>query len=200
MLRGLFGNGLKTLLCSIVVGFSLAQPVRAKGQAIDIEASTITVRVSKSGLFSAFADNHVIQAQLAQGTVDDSEVPRVELLVDARGMRVLDPALSSKDRAAIQARMLGPEVLDADRFEHIRFRSTMVEHAGRDHWLVRGNLELHGQVREIVFQVTRESGRYSGSTVLRQTDFGIKPISFAGGTVKVSNEITVEFSIVTADR
>jgi hypothetical protein len=33
---------------------------------------------------------------------------------------------------------------------------------------------------------------------LRQSDFGILPISIAGGTVKVKDEVTIEFDIVTA--
>jgi hypothetical protein len=48
--------------------------------------------------------------------------------------------------------------------------------------------------------VARENGRYTGRATLRQTDFAIAPISIAGGTVKVKNEISIEFDIVTADR
>jgi len=31
---------------------------------------------------------------------------------------------------------------------------------------------------------------------LKQTDFGIKPVTIAGGTVKVKDELTIEFDIV----
>jgi len=37
--------------------------------------------------------------------------------------------------------------------------------------------------------------RYRGSATLKQTDFGITPVTVAGGTVKVKNEVKVEFDI-----
>ena len=113
---------------------------------------------------------------------------------------VLDPGLSPKDREDVQARMLSPEVLDGDRFGQIRFHSTVVQGLEPDHWLVRGDLDLHGQIHEVAVKVTRANGRYKGSIPLRQTEFRITPISIAGGTVKVKDEITIEFDIVTADQ
>jgi hypothetical protein len=172
----------------------------AEQRSIDAERSTITVRVFKSGLFRAFADNHVIQAPLLEGSVDDSATSNVGLVVDAHRMRVLDPGLSPKDREDVQARMLGPEVLDADRFRQIRFHSTAVQRLEAERWLVRGDLDLHGQIRQVAVKVAREKGRFKGSTTLRQTEFGITPISIAGGTVKVKDEITIEFDITVVDR
>jgi hypothetical protein len=171
----------------------------ASGFPIDGQHSTITVRVFKSGLFRAFADNHVVQAPVAEGAVDDSATPHVELVVDATRMRVLDPNLSPKDRDDVQARLLGPDVLDTSRFPQIRFRSVAVNPLERDQWLVRGDLELHGQIHQVSIRVVRKNGHYKGSTPLRQTEFGITPISIAGGTVKVKDEVTIEFDIVTTE-
>jgi polyisoprenoid-binding protein YceI len=97
----------------------------------------------------------------------------------------------------VQARMLGPQVLDASRFTRIRFESTAVEQPGTDSWVVRGNLDLHGQIRSVTVIVSRERGHYKGQTTLLQTDFGITPISIAGGTVKVKDRIAIEFDLVT---
>jgi len=44
--------------------------------------------------------------------------------------------------------------------------------------------------------VTERNGHYLGTTALKQKDFGITPISLAGGTVKVKNELRLEFDIV----
>jgi hypothetical protein len=33
---------------------------------------------------------------------------------------------------------------------------------------------------------------------VRQSDFGMTPIRIAGGTVKVKDDVTIEFDIVTA--
>jgi polyisoprenoid-binding protein YceI len=178
------------------VTLPLNAPAWAEQRALDTQQSTITVHVFKSGLFRALADDHLIKAALVDGSLDDSATPRVELVVAANQMRVLDPGLSPKDRSDVQARMLGPEVLDATRFAHIRFRSTAVQLVESDHWLVRGDLDLHGQTHQVAVKVIRQSGHYKGSTTLRQTEFGITPITIAGGTVKVKDEIAIDFDVV----
>ena len=105
--------------------------------------STITVRVYKSGFLSAFAHNHEIRAPIQSGEIAESEKPSVELRVDARKLRVLDPEASDDTRAQVQKTMQGPQVLDIDRFPEIRFQSTGVELKSPDHWIVHGNLGLH---------------------------------------------------------
>jgi polyisoprenoid-binding protein YceI len=191
---------LRAIISSLSCVLAFAAPVAAQRRAVDAERSTITVRVFKSGLFAAFADNHVIHAPLTEGSVEESSTPHVELVIDAAQMRVWDPGLSSKQREDVRTRMLGPQVLDASRFTLIRFHSTEVESAGLDRWLVRGNLELHGHSQPLAVVVSRERRRYKGSLTLRQTEFGITPISIAGGVVKVKDEITIEFDIVTVDQ
>jgi hypothetical protein len=156
----------------------------------------VTVRVFKSGLFRAFADDHVIEAPLAEGSLDASMLA-VHIAINVRTMRVLDPSLSSKDRLEVQTRMLGPDVLDGVRFPQIRFRSATVQAGAAGRWSVRGELEVHGQARPVTINVVREQDHYKGSTTLKQSDFGITPISIAGGTVKVKDDIKIDFDIVT---
>ncbi len=187
-----------TALAAMALAFSLGPPTSAQRRGVDVHRSRITIHVFKSGLFRAFADDHLIQATLAEGSVDDSAAPHVEVVVDAHRLRVLDPGLSQKDREQVQARMLGPEVLDVSRFTQIRFHSTAVQRFEPDRWRVRGDLELHGRTHEVALDVTRANGRYTGRTTLRQTDFAITPISIAGGTVKVKDDISIEFDIVAA--
>jgi len=55
---------------------------------------------------------------------------------------------------------------------------------------------LHDRDRQIAVEVTLKDERYRGSATLKQTDFGITPVTVAGGTVKVKNEVKVEFDIV----
>jgi hypothetical protein len=179
---------------------AVALPGAAQPRAIDPKRSTVTVRVFKSGLFRAFADDHVIQAPLADGSLDDSATPNVRIAIDARDMRVLDPGLSPKDRRDVQTRMLGPEVLDADRFPHIRFRSLAIQQGDADRWSIQGELEVHGQTRQVRVTAVQEQGHYKGSTSLKQSEFGIAPISIAGGTVKVKDEMKIDFDIVATGR
>ena len=129
------------------------------------------------------------------GEVKDSDVPSVELRVDSTKLHVLDPEASDGTRATIQATMRGAEVLDVGHFPEIHFRSTDVQPDGTDHWMVHGNLDLHGQTHPVSFEVALNDGSYQGSAVLKQTAFGITPVKVAGGTVKVKDEVKVAFTI-----
>ena len=183
----------------VVVTLTLwfANPAAAGRQEVDTDRSTITVRVSKAGLFRAFADNHEIQAPIKSGFVEDAVNGRVQVMVDSQRMRVLDPGLSPHDRAEVQARMLGPDVLDATHFVEIRFESTAVEQAAAGGRTVHGALTLHGHTRPVTVKVVRDQDHYRGSASLKQTAFGITPITVAGGAVKVKDEVSIEFDIVT---
>jgi polyisoprenoid-binding protein YceI len=171
------------------------QPAHAATQDIDAEHSTLTIRVYKTGFFSAFAHDHEINAPIRQGGFDEDQ-QAVDLNVDARTLRVVDPGVSASERAQIQATMLGPKVLDSDQFQEIKFRSTGVEPAGEGKWTVNGELTLHGQTHPVKVEVQGEKGHYRGSAMLKQKEFGITPVSIAGGSVKVKDEIRVEFDIV----
>jgi polyisoprenoid-binding protein YceI len=182
-----------TLVVSALVGHF--QPAQAATQDIDVEHSTLTIRVYKTGLFSAFAHDHEINAPIRQGGFDEDK-QTVDLNVDARTLRVVDPGVSASDRMQIQATMLGPKVLDSDQFQEIKFHSTSVERAGEGKWTLNGELTLHGQTHPVKVEVQGEKGHYRGSAVLKQKNFGITPVSIAGGSVKVKDEIRVEFDIV----
>jgi polyisoprenoid-binding protein YceI len=147
-------------------------------------------------MFSAFADNHVVHAKLAEGTLSATPPLSVSIAVQARDLAVSDPNLAADKRREVQARMLGPEVLDVERYPRITFASTAIEPNGPDRWRVTGQLAIHGQTRSITFDAALSGGSYRGSVRIKQRDFGITPISIAGGAVKVKDELLVEFAIV----
>lgn len=180
---------------------SLAGPTSALAQRrIDPERSTLDVFVYKSGLFSVLADNHVIRAPIDEGRVSDEGSLSVELTVKSAGLIVMDPKLSADKRADVAERMHGPEVLDTRQHPTIRFVSRRITAEGPDQWRVDGELALHGVSRPVSGLVTSRDGHYRGSMTIRQRDFGIKPISIAGGAVKVKDEVRIEFDIVTTSR
>jgi polyisoprenoid-binding protein YceI len=170
---------------------------RAEPRQIDTEKSVLTVRVFKSGMLSAFGHDHEISAPIASGTVDTA-AHRVEFRAHAASLRVRDPKTSEKDRTEVQKNMLGPEVLDAERHTEISFRSTSAEPAGEGGWQVRGDLTLHGATKPVVVEVRESGGHFTGTARLRQSDFGIEPIKVAGGTVRVKDEVRIEFDIQLA--
>jgi len=176
------------------VVFALALPLLAQDRQIDTERSTITIHVGKAGLLSAAGHEHWINAPISSGSVNES-TPRVEFMVETAKMRVKpDPKVDEKTQAQIQKDM-ETMTLDIEHYREIKFQSTSVAKVGADTWRVTGTLSLHGVSKPVSFGVTRDAGAYTGKTVLKQTDFGIKPISVAGGTIKVKNEIDVEFRV-----
>ena len=167
-----------------------------EAQPIDVEHSTLTVHVFKAGVFSAFADNHVIRAPIAAGHLSDVGALVVDVIVHVADMTVIDPTLPADKRAEVQARMQGPEVLDGSRYPDIRFASTRIDLGGADQWRVTGDLTLHGVTRPLTFAMTRRGRHFRGTASIRQRDFGIRPISIARGTVKVKDELRIDFDIV----
>ena len=172
--------------------------LRAEDRPIDVERSTLTVFAYKSGLFSAFADNHTIRAPIAGGSISEELPYHIQLSVRSADLKVLDPDLGDSRRAEVQTRMVGPEVLDASKYRDITFASTRIDTAGPDRWTVTGNLTIHGQTHVITFSAARKDRTYRGDVLVKQRDFGIEPIKVAGGTVKVKDELKVQFEIVAA--
>ena len=158
------------------------------------QQSTITVHVFKSGLFSGFAHNHVVVAPVSHAAIDAAHLT-AEITVVTREMKVTDPDVSAKDRAEIQSTMLGPRVLDQEKYPEIRFKSSGIKQAGPQHYQVAGTLELHGAKQEITFEVTGGPEHFHGATKLKQSDFGIKPISLGGGSIKVKDQLELEFDV-----
>jgi polyisoprenoid-binding protein YceI len=187
---------MKSSLLAAVLAFALAAGAAPQSPApIDAERSTLTVHVFKAGLFSAFAHDHQIRAPIGSGWVDEAGSGAVELRVDARRMQVLDPSLPADKRAEVQETMHSAKVLESERYPDIIFVSRVVEPAGENAYRVLGDLTLHGVTRAVTVNVIRQQGRYTGSATLKQTDFGIKPVSLAGGTIKVKDIVRIEFDI-----
>jgi polyisoprenoid-binding protein YceI len=189
----------KRSLLWFILALCLVAPALGQEHSIDSAKSKLMVRAFKTGLFSGFADNHEIEAPIAEGSVDEA-AGHVRFAVDARRMKVLDPEMNPSRRQEVQERMLGPEVLDSARFPRIAFESTSIERSGKGIFIVRGQLSLHGVTRPVAVNVRSEDGRYKGTCTLKQRDYGIAPISIAGGTVKVKDDIQIEFDIQTGPR
>jgi polyisoprenoid-binding protein YceI len=181
--------------CSWLTFATAASPVV---KPVDSAHSSLHVHVYKSGLFSALGHDHDIEAPVESGSISDAEPLSVDIHIDARKMRVLDPDTSPDTRAGIQKTMLGTQVLDTEQFPEIRFHSTEVHASGTDHWMVTGNLELHGKTHPVTVDVSLKDGIYSGSASFKQTEFGITPVKVAGGTVKVKDEVKIDFEIAPA--
>jgi polyisoprenoid-binding protein YceI len=169
----------------------------AQQRAIDTGRSVMTVRVYKAGLLSALGHDHEIAAAIAGGSVD-ATTRQVEVHAHVAALQVRDPKISDKDSAEIQSTMLGPEVLDSGRFPEIVFRSTAAAPAGPGSWRVQGNLTLHGETHLVDVEVRETGGHYVGTARFKQSEFDIKPVKVAGGSIRVKDEVRIEFDIQLA--
>jgi polyisoprenoid-binding protein YceI len=166
----------------------------------------LTVPVFAGGLLSAFGQNPTIaardvagEARFVPATLGHSFV-RVTVRPDC--FQVADD-VSEKDKREIE-NTVNQEVLEVARYPEIIFASLDASAArtGDDRYAVEltGNLTLHGVTRAhtMLCQValTGDLLRASGEFPLRQTDYGIKLVSVAGGTLKVKDELKCSFDIV----
>ncbi len=170
--------------------------------------SSFWVFVPKAGLLSGFAHDHQIGIKSFSGkiVVPESGAANgsLQLDVDATSLVVLDTKPSEDDKKKIHNSMHG-EVLESAKYPKVTFKSASVsdlKQTGGENYsfTLNGDLTLHGVTKRIAMPVSltinAKQLRAEGKYTLRQTDFGIKPYSAAGGTVKVKNEITVNFNIV----
>ena len=194
MLTRRFYVSLISGICSLLAALALAAVQTPSGAPQAEHRSTITIKVSKSGIFSGFAHNHVVVAPIAKAEIN-AEKLTAEIMVFTKDMKVTDPEVSEKDRAEIQNTMLGPKVLDSEKYPEIHFKSSLIEQTSPKHYRVAGMLELHGTKHEVILEVAGGPEHYHGTGQLKQTDFGIKPISLGGGSIKVKDELELEFDV-----
>ena len=165
---------------------------------IDTVRSTITIHVGKAGLLSAAGHEHWINAPISSGIIREAGAPRVEFTVDTAKMTVkADPKVDAKTQAEVQKDM-EEMTLETKKFPAIAFHSSRIEKSAEGQWKVTGDLSLHGVTKPVTLVVKRNGGPYSAHTVIKQTDFGIQPVSVAGGMIKVKNEVELDFQIFPA--
>jgi polyisoprenoid-binding protein YceI len=188
----------------LMIGMFIANVVYADGPCVVPGRSHFRIHVGTAGLFGAFAHNHLIEAKKIEGcaTIDSKDLTHssIKLSFPTADIRVIDPKESAKDRAEVQKTMES-DVLRVSEYPRITFESTAIEHSGTTEQLrVRGKLTIRGQTQSLLVPLTLtrlDDGTYraAGKYRLKQTSFGIKPVSLAGGTVKVKDEVQTDFEI-----
>ena len=195
---------MKKLLILALTIFCIAETAAAEGPCIIPGRGRFLIHVGTAGLFGTFAHNHVVQAEKISGcaTIDsnNSTHSAIKLEFPTAGLRVIDPKASEKDRAEIQNTM-ETQVLRISEFPVVTFESTAIDSAeARERFRVHGNLIIRGVSQSALIPVTLThlpDGTYraTGQYKFNQTSFGIKPIQLAAGTVKVKDELQVEFEL-----
>jgi polyisoprenoid-binding protein YceI len=173
---------------------------------IDATASRLTVQAFATGLLSSFGHNPKIGIRDYEGEIqlvrDTFEKALVRVTVRTNTMDVLDE-MKSDDRKKLEQVMYG-EVLAVERFPTAVYESKeiKVQKLSEDLLVARvaGELSFHGVTQSHSFdaRVSRMGAmlRISGEFPLRQSDYGIKPVSFAGGALRLKDEVKFNFELV----
>jgi polyisoprenoid-binding protein YceI len=198
---------MRTLALVILVAASAAAPPPARLEASPADAG-LRIHVHKRGLFSAFAHDHDFEVTRWQAFVDrpaaDPARAALTLTAAADSLRDREHGLSDGDRAKVEAQAAGPGVLDAAASPEIVYRVEDLAFPGEAEGAplrgaVHGQLTLRGRTRPVdaTYEAQRQGDgwRVKGTARFRQSDFGIKPFSGAGGTVGVKDEVDVTFAL-----
>jgi polyisoprenoid-binding protein YceI len=201
------------LATALTVVLSGGHPLGAAASrtfAVDPEQSHALIAVGKSGAFSFAGHTHEVEAPLTSGLVhldiDDPSRSDVRLEFNAAAMRVTGKGESASDVPKVTATMLSDAVLDVNRYPAITFESTSVTGKGSAAAFdlsVAGKLSIHGKTQTVTAPVSvKVAGNQltaSGRFLIKQTDFGITPVS-VGGVVKVKDELNITFTIAARER
>ncbi len=171
----------------------------------DKAASRFTVQAFATGMLSVLGHNPTIaildfegDVQFVPGTYEKAVV---RVSVNTTVLDVVDEM--KKDDLQKLERLMHQEVLESDRFPSALYQSKQIDvqktDAGQLFVEVGGELTLHGVTKNHSFTAqVRDFGtmlRISGKFSLRQSDYNIKPVSIAGGTLRLKDELNFNMEI-----
>ena len=173
---------------------------------VNTSRSRFQVQAFATGILSSFGHSPKIAIRDFQGEVHfvpgKPEASSVRMVAKMDSLRVTDD-VSEKDRSEIEHTMRS-DVLEISRFPEATFESTEVSGSlvfeGQYRVTMNGNLTLHGVTTKQSLQaqviVSENQLRAQGDFTLRQTDYQMKLVSVAGGTLKLKDELKFTFEII----
>ncbi len=123
-----------------------------------------------------------------------------ELLVDVDSLEVLNgqggvTPLSGAEKSVVRSNAL--KSLNAKKHPQIRFSTEGITKTGVG-FRLEGTVEIHGKSRtqavDLVIEDRGASWAMSVTAPVLQTDFGLKPFSLLMGSMKVADEVSVQFN------
>ena len=175
---------------------------------VDPKQSVVTIAVGKSGAFSFLAGHtHEVTGPIASGTVDvdAGNLPRsrVHIAIASASLKVSGKGEPPEDVPKVQAAMESDKVLSIARYPQLIFDSAFITPTKNEppslDLTIDGSLTIRDVKRPARVPVHAE---FAGNTItvagrfsVKQTDYGIKPITVAG-VVDVKDALDIRFSIV----
>lgn len=172
------------------------------------ERSLVAIEVHRAGSMARLGHDHVVASHDLRGYVAPQEsradiyVPLAALVVDEPDLRAEARFDTQPSAAAIEGtrRNMLDKVLEAERFPFALI------HVARDPASpsrLKLSITLHGTTRDMEipaeFENLPDGMVVSGRLGLKQTDFGIVPMSVLGGAIQVANGVDLRFHIVAVE-
>ena len=180
----------------------------AQGRAVfrvESARSLVTLEVHRAGSLARIGHDHVLAVRDLNGYVApdagraDLYLELDELTVDEPELRAeakLDTHPTADDIAGTRRNMLNAFEAARYPFAQVRIRGAAA-HEGEAPIDVA--VSLHGATRDFVVpvRIVRSADEFAatGALTLRQSDFGITPLSVLGGALQVQDAVDVRFSI-----
>jgi polyisoprenoid-binding protein YceI len=175
---------------------------------METRVSKFTVQAFAGGMLSAIGHDPTFAARDYSGEIECDPATgagaSLKLSVKAMSLQVSDD-FSSKDKKQIEETMQA-EVLESAKFPDIVYECSPADAViktngdGPFDVTLNGNLTLHGATRRLTIKASviasPDSLRAFGDFPIRQSDFNIKPVSVAGGSLKVKDELKCTFDFV----
>jgi polyisoprenoid-binding protein YceI len=156
---------------------------------------TLSVHTKRTGAAAKAGHNLLIHVTSWEATIELGEQTSIALEADGASLHVRKgtggmQALQDEDKENIR-QTIEDEVLMG---ETITFRSTEVQPAAEAAgFAVQGELTLLGATRPMSFYLAiTGDGGLRAATVVKQTDWGMKPYTGLFGALKVVDEVEVE--------
>lgn len=176
--------------------------MRSSVWTLDATSGELLIRTGVAGPAAKMGHRLTIAMRSWQASVQwAGTVPTAaELTVAVDSLEVVSGAggvtpLTGPERAVARSNAL--KSLDAKKYPNIRFIADQITTTDTGYRLT-GTLEIHGKTRprEVDVAVTDRDKDWemSLSATVVQSDFGVKPYSLMLGSLKVADEVTVEFT------
>jgi polyisoprenoid-binding protein YceI len=173
---------------------------------IDKAVSRFTVQAFATGLLSSFGHSPTIAIRDYDAEIqcipDTYDKAYVRVTVQTSEMEILDE-MKRDDRARMEQEMYD-KVLDVRHFPTALFESNQITiqklapNALKAD--VHGELSFHGATQPLPLQVNvaviGTTLRISGSFALRQSDYGIRPVSVAAGALRLKDDLKFAFDLL----
>jgi len=187
----------KTLLVLITAVFGWPAPAAYEIRSGD--PSVLELTVEKTGLLSGKKHRFTFSRYHAALEFEPAapEISNVVLTIEAGSITCQDTWLSAKDLRKVQDYAV-KDMLAADRYPRIAFRSTAIMKIDSSQYQVQGELTIRNVSRPVTVTASLQAGANTlplieGSARVRLTDFGLKPPTAVLGAIGTKNEMMFHF-------